>query len=105
MVSYTRSKAEALGVHLEEGLMQRAERVILLGGGCLIFGLAWEGLVLQIVLIILAVTTMGTAIQRMVRVYVETKGEPLEPPKSGPPPAGPGDGFEAGHADPSQIRR
>jgi len=38
MVSYTRAKAEALGIDCRVGLMQRAERIILLGGSSLFFG-------------------------------------------------------------------
>ena len=35
MVSYTRAKAEALGVECKVGTMQRPERVVMLGlGGC-----------------------------------------------------------------------
>ena len=41
MVSYTRAKAETLGLDCSVGLMQRAERVVLLGLGSLIFGLSW----------------------------------------------------------------
>jgi CDP-diacylglycerol--glycerol-3-phosphate 3-phosphatidyltransferase len=35
MVSYTRARAEGLGFACREGIMQRAERLILLGLGCL----------------------------------------------------------------------
>ncbi|MEX0935619.1 MAG: CDP-alcohol phosphatidyltransferase family protein [Gemmatimonadota bacterium] len=78
MVSYTRAKAEALGLDCSVGFMQRAERVLLLGGACLFFGLMWEGLVLRIVLIILAATTIITAVQRMVWVYHRAGGVPLD---------------------------
>src|SRR5205807_5483801 len=39
MVSYTRARAEGLGVPLSGGLMQRAERMVLVAGG--IFAAAW----------------------------------------------------------------
>jgi CDP-diacylglycerol---glycerol-3-phosphate 3-phosphatidyltransferase len=78
MVSYTRARAEALGLDCSVGFMQRAERVVLLGGGSLFFGLMWDGLVLRVVLILLAVTTMATAIQRIVWVYRHAAGVPLE---------------------------
>ena len=83
MVSYTRSRAEALGLDCSVGLMQRAERVVLLGGGSLFFGLMWDGLVLKVILIILAVTSILTAFQRMIWVYRHS-GEGTAPP--GPPP-------------------
>jgi CDP-diacylglycerol---glycerol-3-phosphate 3-phosphatidyltransferase len=78
MVSYTRSRAEALGLDCNVGLMQRAERVLLLGGGCLFFGLMWDGLILMTILVILAVTSILTALQRMVWVYRHAAGVPLE---------------------------
>lgn len=78
MVSYTRARAEALGVDCSAGFMQRAERVALLGGGCLFFGLMWQGLVLKVILVILAVTTILTVIQRMVLVYRNASGVPLD---------------------------
>lgn len=78
MVSYTRARAEALGLDCSVGFMQRAERVLLLGGGCLVFGLAWDGLVLMMILIILAVTTILTAVQRIVWVYRHAAGVPLD---------------------------
>ena len=82
MVSYTRARAEALGLDCTVGVMQRAERVVLLGGGCLFFGLMWDGLVLKIILITLAVATNLTAIQRIVWVYQNAAGVPLDPPLS-----------------------
>ena len=41
MVSYTRARAEGLGVALSGGMMQRAERIVLVAGGTLIA--AWYG--------------------------------------------------------------
>jgi CDP-diacylglycerol--glycerol-3-phosphate 3-phosphatidyltransferase len=81
MVSYTRAKAEALGVEASVGFMQRAERVVLLGGGCLFFGLMWEGLVLEVILVILAATSIFTALHRIVWVYHRATGVPLDPPR------------------------
>ncbi len=78
MVSYTRSRAEALGLDCDVGFMQRAERVVLLGVGSLFFGLMWDGLILKIIIIILAVTSILTAGQRMVWVYQHAAGVPLD---------------------------
>jgi phosphatidylglycerophosphate synthase len=77
MVSYTRARAEALGLDCNTGIMQRAERVVLLGGGSLIFGLMWDGLVLKWVIIILAVSTVLTTFQRIWWVYLHGAGVPL----------------------------
>jgi CDP-diacylglycerol--glycerol-3-phosphate 3-phosphatidyltransferase len=78
MVSYTRAKAESLGLDCSVGLMQRAERVLLLGGGCLLTGLMWQGLVLKVILIVLAITAILTAIQRIVWVYQHATEVPLD---------------------------
>ncbi len=78
MVSYTRARAEGLGLDCSVGFMQRAERVVLLGVGSLVFGLAWNGLVLDMIIVVVAVTTNITAIQRIVWVYQHAAGVPLE---------------------------
>ena len=73
MVSYTRAKAEALGVDCSVGLMQRAERIVLLGLASL-----WNGIVLSVAIIIVAILTNVTAIQRIVWVYKHGTGVPLD---------------------------
>jgi CDP-diacylglycerol--glycerol-3-phosphate 3-phosphatidyltransferase len=78
MVSYTRARAESLGLDCKVGLMQRAERVVLLGLGSAVFGLAWNGLALDLIIIVVAVLTNLTANQRIVWVYQHGKGVPLE---------------------------
>ena len=60
MVSYTRARAESLGFESGTGLMQRAERIILLGVGALIHPLTFK---LSIWLV--AIFANVTAIQRM----------------------------------------
>ncbi len=78
MVSYTRAKAESLGFDCYVGLMQRGERILLLGLGSLFFGLAWDGVVLTAIIVIVAVLTNATAVQRMFWVYKRGKGVPLD---------------------------
>ncbi|MEX0908004.1 MAG: CDP-alcohol phosphatidyltransferase family protein [Gemmatimonadota bacterium] len=78
MISYTRARAEALGLDCRVGLMPRAERVVLIGGASLFFGEAWDGLVLKGVILILAVLTNLTAVQRIVWVYKHARGVPLD---------------------------
>ena len=80
MVSYTRARAEALGLSPTGGLMPRTERVVLIGVSSLLFGLAWDGLVLKIVIVVLAVLTNVTAFQRILWVYRRVGGVPLEAP-------------------------
>ncbi len=79
MVSYTRARAEALGLDCRVGLMPRAERVVLIGAASLFFGTAWRGLVLKGVILVLALLTNITAVQRIVWVYQHARGVPLEP--------------------------
>ena len=90
MISYTRARAESLGLDCNVGLMQRAERVVLLGGAALFFGGAWDGLVLKIVIALTAILTNLTAIQRIHWVWKHAAGVPIE---------------EAVHADSSNEAR
>jgi phosphatidylglycerophosphate synthase len=65
MVSYTRARAEGLGLSEKGGLMARPERVLVLAAGLIIGGealLVWT-------LGILAVTSTFTAVQRIVSVW------------------------------------
>ncbi len=77
MISYTRARAEGLNVECHVGLIQRPERVILIGFAALLFGVSTlagqRGLVLKIVVIGLAVLTNLTALQRIWWVYRSTR--------------------------------
>ena len=84
MVSYTRARAEALGLDCKVGLMPRAERVVLIGGAALFFGNAWDGLVLKGVILLLAILTNITALQRIIWVYQHARGVPLDAATSEP---------------------
>jgi CDP-diacylglycerol---glycerol-3-phosphate 3-phosphatidyltransferase len=78
MISYTRARAEALGLDCRVGLMPRAERVVLIGAASLFFGAAWNGIVLKGVIVILAVLTNLTAFQRIIWVHRHARGIPLD---------------------------
>ena len=58
--------------------MQRAERVVFLGLGSIVFGLSWNGLGLSAVIVIVAVLTNVTALHRIVWVYKQAAGVPLD---------------------------
>ena len=73
MVSYTRARAEALGIDCKVGLMQRGERVVMIGLAALIFGGSDSGLALRIVIIAVAVLANLTAIHRIIWVYQDTR--------------------------------
>jgi CDP-diacylglycerol--glycerol-3-phosphate 3-phosphatidyltransferase len=66
MVSYVRARAEGLGEDCKVGFMQRPERLMSLGLGCLI---GHNGLVF--VLALLAVTTNYTVVERL--TYIRNK--------------------------------
>jgi CDP-diacylglycerol--glycerol-3-phosphate 3-phosphatidyltransferase len=66
MVSYTRARAEGLQVECKVGLLQRPERILLLGLGLLT---GW----LLPVFVILALLTNITALQRVYEVYQRTR--------------------------------
>ena len=78
LISYTRARAEAMGLDCRVGLMPRAERVVLMGAAALFFGEDWHGLVLKTVIFILAVLTNITAFQRIVWVWKHARGVPLD---------------------------
>jgi CDP-diacylglycerol--glycerol-3-phosphate 3-phosphatidyltransferase len=64
LVSYTRARAEALGLECKVGLMSRPERIVVLGAG---FAFA-QFHVLTVVVYLLAVLTTGTVVERVLHV-------------------------------------
>ena len=96
MVSYTRARAEGLGVVLAGGVMQRAERIVLVAGGTLIA--AWYGgdldttslvePILGVTMLICGVGSTATAVNRWIVAYREltrryeagAKAESITPP-------------------------
>ena len=79
MVSYTRARAEGLGVTLSGGVMQRAERIVLVAGGTLLA--AWYGAdldtaslaepIIGVTMAICGVASAATAVNRLVVAYRE----------------------------------
>ncbi len=69
LTSYTRARAESLGIDAKVGMMQRPERVTLLSAPQAFFGLALGGHVLMLIVTLLTVTAWITAVQRMLYVY------------------------------------
>ncbi len=76
MVSYTRARAEGLGLTLKTGLMARPERVVLLAAGLILGAAAW----LPWTLLLLAVTSVFTSAQRIFDVYRMLSGPPVAAP-------------------------
>lgn len=73
MVSYTRARAEGLGVIGEVGLLPRPERILLLA-----IGLLFHGLLLAPVLWLLALLANLTALQRMLYVEKQLRATPKD---------------------------
>ena len=79
LVSYTRARGESVGVSQKGGLMQRAERLVLLALGALLDGAVtsaagWErGTLLAAVAAVIGVGAMGTAIYRTVTIASELR--------------------------------
>jgi CDP-diacylglycerol---glycerol-3-phosphate 3-phosphatidyltransferase len=73
LVSYTRARAESLGIDAKVGVMQRPERIVLLSAPQALFGLFWNGWVLIAIILLLSVTACITAVQRIAFVYHATQ--------------------------------
>jgi CDP-diacylglycerol--glycerol-3-phosphate 3-phosphatidyltransferase len=63
LISYERAKAEALGFNARGGIMERAERLVLLG-----FGLLFDSLLVPVLWLMLLLTLV-TAVQRFQMVW------------------------------------
>src|SRR5437867_7687849 len=68
IVSYTRARAEGLGLTAKVGIAQRAERVLLLGAPTLFFGAGNRGMLLFWIVVVLALATTITVVQRVIYV-------------------------------------
>jgi CDP-diacylglycerol--glycerol-3-phosphate 3-phosphatidyltransferase len=67
MVSYTRARAEGLGMECKAGMMQRPERITLLVIGSLLGSIPVAGVILlKLTLVALAISTNLTAVYRIV---------------------------------------
>lgn len=75
LVSYERAKAESLGFNAKGGIMERAERIVLLG-----IGLLFSALLVPVLWVML-VLTLATVLQRFVMVWRQASPAPRE---SGP---------------------
>ena len=71
IISYERAKAESLGLYAKGGLMERAERIILL---C--FGLLFDSL-LKWVMVVMLILVVMTAVQRFVKVWKQAAVAPV----------------------------
>jgi CDP-diacylglycerol---glycerol-3-phosphate 3-phosphatidyltransferase len=86
MTSYTRARAEALGIDAKVGVLQRPERVTLLSAPQAFFGLLFNGWVFAGIILLLTVTAWITVVQRFMFVYAATRPPMSSPPRSEPEP-------------------
>ena len=89
LVSYTRARAESLGIDAKVGVMQRPERIVLLSAPQALFGLFWNGWVLIAIVILLTVTAWITAVQRIAFVHRFTQHPDTKPIRMVSDPASP----------------
>lgn len=80
MVSYARARAEGLGLEMKSGLMARPERVLLLALGLILGGADW----LIWTLLLLAVTSVFTSVQRIIAVWLKLARVPAPTPDRPP---------------------
>lgn len=73
IVSYERARAESLGFDARGGLMERAERLVLLA-----FGLLFESLLVPVLWVMLLLTVV-TAGQRFARVWAQASAPQVQP--------------------------
>jgi len=83
LVSYARARGESVGVVCKVGVMQRAERLLLLGFGAILDPAvsSWagrgEGALLTVVLAVVALGTLGTAVYRTWWIAVRLPKAPV----------------------------
>jgi CDP-diacylglycerol--glycerol-3-phosphate 3-phosphatidyltransferase len=75
LTSYTRARAEGLGIDAQVGILQRPERIVLLSAPQAFFGLAFGGWVLMAICALLTVTAWITVVQRVAFVARVTADE------------------------------
>lgn len=82
IVSYARARAESLGVECKVGIAARAERILLLGLPAVLFGAGpWRpGMLLFWIVVVLALVSAITVVQRVVHVARTARGAPPPSP-------------------------
>ena len=84
LTSYTRARAESLGIDAKVGMLQRPERVTLLSAPQAFFGLALGGWILIGICLLLSLTACITAVQRIMFVHRVTLAADARPSEDRP---------------------
>jgi CDP-diacylglycerol--glycerol-3-phosphate 3-phosphatidyltransferase len=79
LTSYTRARAQGLGIDAKVGILQRPERIVMLSAPQAFFGLTLHGWVLVLICVLLSVTAWITAVQRIAFVHRATFGRERKP--------------------------
>jgi CDP-diacylglycerol--glycerol-3-phosphate 3-phosphatidyltransferase len=79
LVSYTRARAEGLGLEMRVGLVQRADRILGVGVPTLVFGAGPHGVLLLVIVGVLAMLSWTTVAQRVAYVFQATADADLGP--------------------------
>ena len=90
LVSYTRARAEGLGLECRVGLAQRPERILGVGAPTLFFGAGPHGVLLLVIVGVLALLSWITVVQRVGHVFRATNG--ADAGTAAAPPATPAPG-------------
>jgi CDP-diacylglycerol--glycerol-3-phosphate 3-phosphatidyltransferase len=77
LISYARARAEGLGIECKVGIAPRPERIIILG-----LGLLFQEDTTIAALLLLAILTHVTALQRLYHVWRQTREESASPTQS-----------------------
>jgi CDP-diacylglycerol--glycerol-3-phosphate 3-phosphatidyltransferase len=88
IISYTKARAESLGLTASVGIAERAERLVLVGVGGLLTGLGLH-YAIDVALWLLAVLSVITVVQRMVTVYRQDQRTAEGSAAAGSTPEGP----------------
>lgn len=97
LVSYTRARAEGLGLECTVGIAGRAERIVLLGVPAVLFGPGPNGVLLFWIVVILALANAITVVQRVVHVARVAGGAPRPAVKRDTLPGTPAAARRKGH--------
>ena len=101
LTSYTRARAEGLGIDAQVGMLPRPDRIILLSAPQAFFSLAFDGWILMSICVLLTVTAWITVVQRMLFVYRATSTPGMQrttgaPSTPGSRPPAPAESYDAG---------
>jgi CDP-diacylglycerol--glycerol-3-phosphate 3-phosphatidyltransferase len=110
MVSYTRARAEGLGIDLAGGVMQRAERIALVAGGTLIAACFFyddpetASAILGVTMLLTALSSTATAVHRWIVAYRELARRVAAPTVASLALGEPAEASGPVAADPSTVR-